>query len=98
MDWISIIYIAVFIYLAISAYRATGGKRKIIIVILVCMFILGARGFYISPTVKGVIVDSETGEPIEGFMYVTWKRIFFGFGGESESDAVIENRYVIKNA
>lgn len=97
MDLISILYIAVFIFLAILAYRATGKKRKIIIVILICMFILGARGFYISPTVKGIIVDSETGQPTEGYIYVTWKRIFFGFGGESESDAVIEKRYVIKN-
>ena len=56
--------------------------KKILMLIVMAAILFGFT-FLKTPEIKGVVVDAETGKPIDGArLYVEWYRVIVGPGGE----------------
>jgi hypothetical protein len=57
-------------------------KKLLIIVGVIILFFALASSTLKTPEIKGVVVDAETGKPIEGaYIVAWWKRTYSGPGG-----------------
>ena len=70
---------------------------KKILIIIVAAVILSGCTFLKTPEIKGVVVDAETGKPIDGVnIYAEWYRVTAGPGGQTRGATLKELRIKTK--
>jgi len=94
MDWDSIHFLMVLFFLgaiAYLSYELENPWSKFLIGVTVFFSVVAITGIYRSPTIKAVVIDAETRQPIiSAAVTVSWHKIYGGPGGTSGGKTVKE--------